>query len=496
MNNFGEKLKEVLYSVLPITLIVLFLHFTIAPLEKTVLFQFLIGSVFIIIGLAVFLIGVDIGIAPIGNLLGSAMTKMNKVWIIGIGGFLLGFFIAVAEPDLLILATQVDAVTNGIIPKLAIVVVVSLGIGILLALGFIRIVFNFPLYKSFTILYGIILVLSFFSTPEFLAIAFDASGATTGALSVPFILALALGVSSMKKDSAASEQDSFGLVGMASAGVIISVLFMSVVTRTGEVTGAFETEMVQTQTVIQAFLKLVPSSSFEVFMALLPLTVIFLFFHIKVLRLNKKRFRKILKGLLYTFIGLVIFLMGAHAGFIRVGAIIGYKLATLETYSYIIIMAFILGAVTILAEPAVYVLTHQIEQVTSGYIKRRIVLIALSIGVGIAIMLSVIRIIVPQIQLWHYLLPGYIISVGLSHVVPELFVGIGYDSGGVASGPMAATFILAFAHGTADAVEGATVLIDGFGIIAMVALTPIIALQVLGFIFKMRSRKERLGTDA
>lgn len=209
----------------------------------------------------------------------------------------------------------------------------------------------------------------------------------------------------------------------------------------------------------------------------------------------KREVRKILIGMLFTFIGLVIFLVGVNAGFMDVGSAIGYRIATLDSKVYVILVGFILGIVTILAEPAVYVLTHQIEAVTSGYVKRSIVMFALAIGVGIAVALSVIRILIPELQLWQYLLPGYILSIALSYFAPKLFVGIAFDSGGVASGPMTATFILAYTQGAAEAVEGANVLVDGFGVIAMVAMTPLIALQILGLIFKIKSRKGGLQNN-
>ncbi len=205
--------------------------------------------------------------------------------------------------------------------------------------------------------------------------------------------------------------------------------------------------------------------------------------------------RKILFGLLFTFIGLVLFLVGVNAGFMDVGAAVGYSIASLDNKLYVVLVGFILGVVTILAEPAVYVLTHQIEDVTSGYVKRKVVMFTLAIGVGIAVALSMIRILIPELQLWQYLLPGYIISIAMSYFVPKLFVGIAFDSGGVASGPMTATFILAYAQGAAEAIEGANVLVDGFGMIAMVAMTPLIALQILGFIFKLKSKKGGLESS-
>lgn len=485
----ADKLKEVLFSVLPITIIVLILHFTITPLELSVLFRFLIGALLVILGLTVFLLGVDIGITPVGSLMGSSLTKTNKIWIITIAGLILGFFISIAEPDLHILAGQVDSVTTGMIPKSGIVVIVSIGIAAMLSLGLIRIIYNIPLYKVLIILYFIIFCLSLFTTSEFLAISFDASGATTGALTVPFMLSMALGVSALKKDSKASEKDSFGLVAIASVGAIISVMLMSIVSDTDKITGRLDSSMSYSASVIGPFVSKLPTVAGESLIALLPLFIIFILFQKVSFRLHKKPLYKIVKGFIYTFIGLTFFLTGVNAGFMDVGSTVGYKVAALGNRFLIIIIGFVLGLVTVLAEPAVHVLTHEIEEVTSGYVKRKMVLLAFSIGVGAAVVLSMVRIIIPEVQLWHYLLPGYVFVLASTFVVPKLFVGMAFDSGGVASGPMTATFILAFAQGVAESVESADVLIDGFGIIAMVVLTPIIALQSLGFIFKIKSVK-------
>lgn len=490
MTVLFEKFKEVLFAVLPITFIVLILNFTITPIETALLYRFIIGALSVILGLSIFLFGVDIGVTPIGTHMGASLTKSNKVWIVGIGGLILGFLISIAEPDLHILAGQIDSVTSGLISKLSIVIVVSIGIAVMLTLGLFRIVYNKPLYKILTIIYLIILVLSIFTTSEFLAISFDASGATTGAMTVPFILALAVGVSSMKKNGKASEKDSFGLVAIASTGAILSVLIMSIITKSDRITGSLENTAYSTNSIFALFLHELSIVMTDVFLALTPLLILFIIFNIVSFKLTKKAFRKVLKGLLYTFIGLTLFLTGVNAGFMDVGTAVGYSVASLENKSILVIVGFILGLVTVLAEPAVYVLTHQIEDITSGYVKRKMVLVALSIGVGCAVALSMVRIIIPEVKLWHYLLPGYIISIGMAYLVPKLFVGMAFDSGGVASGPMTATFILAFANGAAEAIEGANVLVDGFGMISMVALMPIIALQVLGLIFKYKSAKE------
>lgn len=495
MNLLYEKFKEVLYSVLPIVALVLLLHFTLTPLAIPVLIRFLIGSVFVIVGLTVFLAGVDNGITPIGQNMGGTIAKSNKLWFVAIAGLLLGFAIAVAEPDLHILAGQVDAVTSGVLPRTSIVIVVSLGIAVLLSLGLIRIVFSFPLYKMLTITYVVILILALFTSSEFLAIAFDASGATTGALTVPFMLALAMGTSRMKKDSKSGEKDSFGLVGIASSGAILGVLVMGVLSPVEELVGVLPVNGVGSDAVFLPFIQKFPLISGEVLAAMTPILVIYFVSKRYFGKISASTHRKTLFGLLFTFIGLVIFLVGVNAGFMDVGTTVGYELASLDSKFYIILIAFILGTVTVLAEPAVNVLTHQIEDVTSGYIKRKAVGLSLSLGVGLAVALSIIRILTPGLQLWHYLLPGYIIAITMMFFVPKLFVGIAFDSGGVASGPMTATFILAFAQGAAEAIEGASVMIDGFGVIAMVAMTPLIALQILGLIFKVKSGKRGLDSE-
>ncbi len=488
MSAIITKLKEVLYSVLPITVIVLVLNFTLTPISTPLFIRFIIGAILIIIGLTIFLFGVDNGITPIGNTMGSALTRSNKLWIVAAAGIILGFFISVAEPDLHILAGQVDAVSSGAISKINIVIVVSIGIAIMLAAGLIRIVYNFPLYIMLTIVYAVIFGLAIFTSSEFLAISFDASGATTGALTVPFMLALGIGVSSMKKDSKASEKDSFGLIGIASSGAIMAVMVMSIASKSDDVTGSLPQDSISEE-IFKPFLREIPKLAWEIFVALLPIVVLFLIFQRVKFKLSGRTVRKIFFGILFTFVGLVLFLTGVNAGFMDVGSIVGYGMASLDNKVLVVIVGFIIGFVTILAEPAVYVLTHQIEDVTSGYVSRRLVLATLSIGVGAAVALSMIRILIPGLQLWQILLPGYIISIAMSFYVPKLFVGMAFDAGGVASGPMTATFILAYAQGAAEAIEGANVMIDGFGVIAMVAMTPLIALQILGFIYYVKSKR-------
>lgn len=489
MNVLTEKAKEVLYSVLPITIIVIILHFTIAPVGNIVMGRFLMGAFLVTAGLSVFLVGVDIGITPVGQIMGKAVAKTNKLWVVIAGGLILGFFVSIAEPDLHILADQVAAVTSGAISKTSIVVAVSIGIAVMMTIGLLRIVFSVPLFKVLAACYLVVFALALFSSQEFLAISFDASGATTGAMTVPFILALAIGVSAMEKDSKGSEKDSFGLVAIASVGAILSVMAMSIFGGHGGISDEVSTGGLESDIIIWPFIQSLGHIALEILIALSPIVVLFALSQLFLIRSSKKTLRRIALGLLFTFIGLVLFLSGVNNGFMDVGLVLGDKIASFESKAPLIAVGFLLGFVTILAEPAVHVLTDQIEDVTSGYVRRRVVLVTLAIGVGAAVALSMLRIATPAIRLWHYLLPGYAISVALMFFVPKLFVGIAFDSGGVASGPMTATFVLAFAQGAADAIEGASVVVDGFGMIAMVALTPLIALQVLGGIFKLTTRR-------
>ena len=488
-----EKAKEVLSAVLPIVIIVIILNFTLAPIPNILLFQFILGALFIVLGLSILLFGIEIGVLPFGNHMGKSFLKSNKMWYVVFVGFLLGFFVNIAEPDLQVLAAQVSSVMGGFIPAIAILVAVSVGTGVMLSLGIVRIVKSIPLHMLLLVTYGIIFLLAIFSSSDMFAIGFDASGATTGALTVPLVLALSVGVASMKKNSKSSEEDSFGLVGVMSTGAILGVLILNLFVKTDNVVGVLELHHVDGGSLLGPFLAEIPAVAVDSLIALLPLVLLLVVFQKIKFNLNSQAFSKILVGFLYTYIGLVIFLVGAHAGFMNVGNLIGHELASYENKAILVIAGFVLGMVVILTEPAVYILTEQIENVTNGYIKRKTVLLTLSIGVAFAVGLSMLRIAIPAIQLWHYLVPGFVISLALMFFVPKLFVGIAFDSGGVASGPMTATFVLAFAQGASDAIEHSNILLDSFGVIAMVAMTPLIAFQVLGVIYKLKSQKSEGG---
>ena len=492
MNVLAHKFKEVLTAVSPVVILVLILKFTLAPISGLLLLRFVLGALAMILGLSILLFGIEMGVLPFGNHMGNTFLKSNKLWFVIIVGFLLGFFVNIAEPDLQVLAAQVASVTGGYIPMFVILATVSIGTGIMLSLGIVRIVKNIPLPIVFAVTYGIILLLAIFASSDMLAIGFDASGATTGALTVPLVLALSVGVAAMKKDSKSSEEDSFGLVGIMSTGAILGVLTLNLFVKTDAVIGLLEINNTDAGSLLGPFIADAPKVAFESLIALLPMIIILFIFQKISFSLPAKTFRKMFLGFLYTYIGLIFFLTGVHAGFMDVGNIIGHSLASYDNKAVLVGFGFLLGMFVILTEPAVYVLTQQIESVTSGYIKRKTVLVFLSIGVAFAVGLSMLRIVVPKIQLWHYLLPGFLISLGLMFLVPKIFVGIAFDSGGVASGPMTATFVLAFAQGASEAIEHSNILIDSFGVISMVAMTPLIALQVLGLIYKLKSHKSEV----
>lgn len=485
MNRLSSKLIEVLSVVVPFVVLISVFHITIVPLGHVLYSAFLISSAFVITGLTLFLVGVDLGITPLGMRLGPLLARSKSILVLIIFAFIIGFFISFAEPALLVMSVQVSELSFGLIPAQLLNIVVSVGIGLLVALGFIRIFYSLPLYRILWILYVLIFIFSLFASPQLLAIAFDASGVTTGVLAVPFLLSLSLGVTLKQKDSKASEKDSFGMISIASAGAIIAVLLLGMISRPVFTAMPNFPVLPSIDSLMQKFQMISQTQTQEALISIAPLIILYLF----VLWLYKIRHseqRQIWLGFIYASLGLVLFLIGVNGSFIEVGRHLGSTL--MDNYDGVTLMmiGFVFGVVTIIAEPAVSVLTKQIESVTSGYISRVTVTIALALGVGIAISLSVLRILVPSLQLWHFLLPGYVIALSLTFVVPKLFIGIAFDAGGVATGPMVSSILMAFIHGIAHAHPSADILIDGFGMVAMVAMLPILSLLILGWIYKLK----------
>lgn len=482
-----DKFKEVISSVLPIVILVFALAFTLVDVPGDMMARFTIGSILLTLGLTIFLFGVDIGMTPIGNYLGNSIIRSSSHLIVLLLSFFIGFSITVAEPDLLILGQQISDATGGVLGSQTIVVVVSIGVGVMVSLGVYRVMKDVALKWFFLAVYAVITLLSVFADSTFLAMSFDASGATTGALTTPFVLALSTSVSA-KKGGRRAEDDSFGLVGAMSTGPILAVMIMSLVQSS---TFQSNDEVYQyTEGIINPFIANIGHTVQESVVSLIPILILFALVIYFYRRINKGELRRIGVGVVYVLIGLTFFLIGVNQGFMDMGRYLATELAT-KHESLLPWIGLVMGLVVVLAEPAVHVLGDQVEDVTGGHIPNKLLLFSLSIGVGLAVMMSMLRIMVPGVELWHFLLPGFGLSILLSFYVPNLFTGIAFDAGGVASGPMTATFILAFAQGVATTLPQADVLVDGFGIIAMVAMTPVLMVQVLGLIYKLHVKDNK-----
>ncbi len=481
MNLLIDKVKEVTRTLLPVLGLVLLLCFTIVDVRVDVIIRFIVGSVMLLIGLSTFLWGVDLAMNPIGEHMSIEVATSRTPVKIAILSLLLGFLITVAEPDLLILGSQVQVASGGTLRASIIVYLVSTGVGVMITLGVFRLMRNRPLNVFMAVVYGTIFVLAIFVSEEFLAISFDASGATTGALTTPFVLALSLGLSRIK-GGRNTEENAFGLVGVMSAGPILAVMLMSIISGQKHIQGDAG-EFVAKEGVIRPIIEVIPTIFLESLIALLPITILFFAFNFRKFKVPKDELLAIIKGLVFVLLGLCIFLTAVNSGFMDMGRIIGMELARLNQW-VLIGVGFLLGFIIVLVEPAVHVLGEQIEGVTVGHIPVKLIRMTLSIGVALAVAFSMIRIVVPEVKLWFFIVPGFAIAMLLSFKSDPVFVGIAYDAGGVASGPMTATFVLAFAQGAASVIDTADVMVDGFGIIAMVAMAPVLSLMILGTAFR------------
>lgn len=475
-----EKTKESVSAVVPIMLIVLLLGFTIAPLSPSILVEFIVGAVLVIIGMVFFSLGAELSMTPMGERVGGSMLRTKKLWMIVAIGFILGVIITISEPDLQVLAGQVAAV-----PNMVLILSVAVGVGVFLVAALLRILFGIPLAPLLLVFYAIVFALAMFVPKGFLAVAFDSGGVTTGPMTVPFIMALGVGISSIRNDKHAGN-DSFGLVSLCSIGPILAVLILGMVYSTeGNFTTTAISEVSDSVELGKLFLYEIPEYLKEIALSLLPIVVFFGVFQIFAPKMNKKSLMKICVGLVYTYIGLVLFLTGANVGFIPAGNYLGSVLASLSFKWIIVPVGMIIGYFIVKAEPAVYVLMHQVEELTSGSISGKSMQISLSVG------LSMIRVLT-GISILYFLIPGYGIALILTLFVPKIFTAIAFDSGGVASGPMTATFLLPLAQGACLAVGG-NIVTDAFGVVAMVAMTPLITLQILGVIYRIKdSRKENV----
>ena len=482
-NVLTEKMKESVLSVLPITLIVAVLCIFFVPIESGLMLSFLIGSVMIIVGMGLFTLGSELSMTQIGNHIGAKMTKSRKLGLILLLSFVLGVAITVAEPDLQVLATNTPDIDTTVL-----IITVSVGVGFFLTVSMLRILLGIQLKWLFVGFYALVFVLAAVSDQNFLSVAFDSGGVTTGPMTVPFIMAMGVGVASVRSDEKA-KSDSFGLVALCSIGPILAVLILGFIypTETAASSAIIVNQFENTVDLGWGYLKAFPDYMGEVAIALLPIFAFFLLFQVFALKLKKRPFMKILVGIIYTYIGLVLFLTGVNVGFSPLGYVLGGAIIDCGMKWILVPLAMLMGWYIINAEPAVHVLNKQVTELSAGAISEKVMGLTLSIAISGAMGLAMIRVLTGISILW-FVIPGYLIALLLAFVVSPTFTAIAFDAGGVASGPLTATFMLPFAMGACSAIGG-NVMTDAFGLIAMVAMMPLITVQVMGAIAKFRSHK-------
>ncbi len=479
--ELAEKIRESAVSVLPILILVGLLCLFLTPMQPQLLLAFLIGALMLILGMGLFSLGAEQSMTPIGTKIGTALTKTKNLPLILGVSFLLGFAITVAEPDLQVLAETVPHISSTVL-----LVTVGIGVGLFMSLCMYRIITGANLRWLLLGCYALIFLLAAFTDPDFLCIAFDSGGVTTGPMTVPFILAMGMGVANIRSDNRA-EADSFGLVALCSIGPILSVLLLGFFYDGGEAVAELSHTSLPTTTAIGgAFLAALPVYFKEMAIAMLPIVGIFLIFQLALLRLTRRRLVKILIGLLYTYLGLVLFLTGVNIGFSTLGAELGAALGRTAP-QWLIPLAIVLGWFIISAEPAVSILEKQIETVSAGAIPGKAIKRSLSIAIAIAMGLAMLRVLTGISILW-FVVPGYAAALALSFFVPDIYTAIAFDSGGVASGPMTATFMLQLVMGASIALGG-NVLRDAFGVVALVAMMPLLSIQLVGFLYERRAKR-------
>ena len=469
------KLKEALFSVLPVTLIVILLNFTsLVNVSLTEIIVFTVSALFLTLGIGLFTLGADIAMTPMGEQVGSGLTKTRNLKILLLVCFALGFLITVAEPDLSILAEQVGS--NSLI------LFVGIGVGVFLLISVLKIIFKRQLATILMYFYMLLFALALLllaidpNNANLLPLCFDSGGVTTGPITVPFIMALGVGIAATIGGKHSNE-NSFGLIAMCSVGPILAVIILSLF-NSGDIVPPVKEDYLMADNVIKATFHHLWEVTKEVTLALGLVVGFFFIINAIFLKLPKKKLKNIAIGVMYTYLGLIVFLTSVNVGFMPIGFKMGEQLASFSPIA-VTVFGFIIGLVVVLAEPAVAVLNKQVEEITDGTVSKKSMMIALSVGVGISITLSIIRIIF-DFSILYYLIPGYLISLGLSFFVPRMYTAIAFDSGGVASGPLTSTFILPFAIGACMALGG-NVLSNAFGVVAMVAMTPLITIQLLGF---------------
>lgn len=480
-----EKIQESLSSVLPITAIVLVLSISVAPLTPGTLVLFLFGALLLIAGLGVFTLGVDMSMTPMGHGIGVYMSRSKHMVLPLAVAFVLGVLITVAEPDLQVLAQQVPAIPNQVL-----IMTVAAGVGIFLVIALLRILLKIPLSYLLVGFYLLVFLLAAFAPNDFIPVSFDSGGVTTGPITVPFIMALGVGMASVRSDKN-STSDSFGLVALCSIGPVLSVLLLGICYSpdSASYTPAALPEIQTTRDAAREFAQALPAYAEEVAVAMVPICVMFLLFQLMTRRFKRTQLLRIISGLIYAYVGLVLFLTGVNVGFMPAGQLIGGAIASGPRAFLLVPIGMLMGYFIVAAEPAVHVLIKQVEEVSMGSISQTAMRHGLSIGVAVSVGIAMLRVLTGVSILW-FLVPGYAISLALTFFVPQLFTGVAFDSGGVASGPMTATFLLPFAMGACEAVGG-NLMTDAFGLVALVAMTPLVTIQVMGLAGRVRKKLAR-----
>ncbi len=477
----SNKMKEAFTSVIPVFIIVLVLLFSFSPVDSGTLLVFVVGAIFTVLGIGLFTLGADTAMTPIGEFIGTSTIKTRKLWIIIPVFFIVGVMITVSEPDLTVLATQLSSVINNWV----LIISVGVGVGLFLVIAFLRILLKIKLKYILIGCYVLIFILAFIIPETFLPLSFDAGGVTTGPMSVPFIIAIGTGTAYIRSDKNA-DSDGFGLTALCSIGPILSVMILGLIFKPEEfATSSYDIQKIVDSTDLLKFFALsFPQYLKEVAIALCPIVVFFFLYRIFGFKMAKIQFIKIIVGILYTYVGLVLFLVGVNAGFLPVGYIIGKTIGSLS-YNYIMIpIGMIIGFFVVMAEPAVHVLTKQVYEITSGNIPEKALRFCLMIGVAVSCGLAMAKIIFGIPIVW-ILLCGYLLAIVLSFFGSDTFTAVAFDAGGVASGAMTSSFLLPLAIGLCEAVEG-NIATEGFGVVALVAMTPLITIQLLGIYYNVK----------
>ena len=487
---FIEKTMRAFSSVLPITVIMLVISVVFVPMPVGTVMMFLGGAVLLILGMGFFTLGIDMSMRPMGEGIGVHLTKGAKLTLVIIVSFILGVVITITEPDLQVLAKQVPS-----IPSLPLILTVAAGVGVLLIVGVLRSFLRVKLSILLIIFYLLLFALSAFTKKNIVPIAFESGAIATGPIAVPFILALSLGLTALRSDKD-SLDDSFGMVALALIGPIVAMLILGFfyepasVNITTEITLNIETS----RDVVRYFAIEMPKYIKEVSLAMGCVVLCFVIFQLISRRFHRHQLGRIAVGFFYTLTGLILFLTGVNVGFSPVALLVGSELASTSINWILIPIGTVIGYFLVAAEPDVYILNKQVEEISEGAITSKMMYRGLAVGMALAMAITMTRILLGIPLLW-ILIPGYVIALILSFFVPKIFTGIAFDSGAVCSGPISVTFLLPMALGVAEGF-GKDIMVYGIGVIAIVALTPPVVVQIMGLVYQVKTREAAILTEA